>query len=161
MRWYLSKFKIRPSKGCNAKTVTNIEKSFTFFVVSYLTQLYQPKNQITVWQMSIPQSYLFPHPFHTLSGRTGSALVWHTRGRVLESRLVQHLLRFVSRVSTMQYVELMEYCPWGWVCDQSIGSNSHDAILRSWLWSTATGSSPFGYFSILLQVVGNWLHILC
>ena len=29
------------------------------------------------------------------------------------------------------------------------------AIVRSWLWSTATRSSPLGYFSKLLQVVDN------
>ena len=45
-------------------------------------------------------------------------------------------------------------------CDQSIGSSVSDAIVRSWLWSTATGSSPLGYFSKLLQVVDNWPHIL-
>ena len=45
----------------------------------------------------------------------------------------------------------------GGECDQSIGSTVSDAILRSWLWSTstATRSSPFGYFSRLLQVVDN------
>ena len=30
-----------------------------------------------------------------------------------------------------------------------------DAIVRSWLWLTATRSSPLGYFSKLLQVVDN------
>ena len=29
-------------------------------------------------------------------------------------------------------------------CDQSIGSTVSDAIVRSWLWSTATRSSPLG-----------------
>ena len=32
-------------------------------------------------------------------------------------------------------------------CDQSIGSTVSDAIVRSWLWSTATTSSPLGQFS--------------
>ena len=32
--------------------------------------------------------------------------------------------------------------------------------VHSRLWSTATGSSLLGYFSTLLQVVDNWLHIL-
>ena len=40
-------------------------------------------------------------------------------------------------------------------CDQSIGSTDSDAIVPSWLWSTATRSSPLGYFSRLLQVVEN------
>ena len=42
----------------------------------------------------------------------------------------------------------------GWEgCDQSIGSTVSDAIVRSWLWLTATGSSPLGYFRKFLQVV--------
>ena len=40
-------------------------------------------------------------------------------------------------------------------CDRSIGYTVYDAIVRSWLWSTATRSSPLGYFSRLLQVVDN------
>ena len=32
-------------------------------------------------------------------------------------------------------------------CDQSIASTVSNAIVRSWLWSTATRSSPLGYFS--------------
>ena len=43
----------------------------------------------------------------------------------------------------------------GWVCDQSIGSTVSDAIVRSWLWLTATRSSPVGCFSALLKVVDN------
>ena len=45
-------------------------------------------------------------------------------------------------------------------CDQSIGSTVSDAIVRSWLWLTATRSSPVGCFSALLQVVDNWPHFL-
>ena len=44
---------------------------------------------------------------------------------------------------------------WGGGCDQSIGSTVSDAIVRSWLWLTATRSSPLGCFSALLQVVDN------
>ena len=40
-------------------------------------------------------------------------------------------------------------------CDQSIGSTVSDAIVRIWLWSTATRISPFDYFGRLLQVVDN------
>ena len=40
-------------------------------------------------------------------------------------------------------------------CDQSIGSTVSDAIVRSWLWLTATRSYPLGCFSTLLQVVDN------
>ena len=42
-----------------------------------------------------------------------------------------------------------------WGCDQSIGSTVSDAIVRSWLWWTATRSSPLGCFSRLLQVADN------
>ena len=37
--------------------------------------------------------HLLSSSIYTLSGRTGSALVWHTRGRAFESRLVQQVLR--------------------------------------------------------------------
>ena len=40
-------------------------------------------------------------------------------------------------------------------CDQSIGSTVPGVIVHSCLWSTATKSSPLGYFSRLLQVVDN------
>ena len=40
-------------------------------------------------------------------------------------------------------------------CDQSIGSTVSDAIVRNWLWLTATRSSPVGCFSALLKVVDN------
>ena len=40
-------------------------------------------------------------------------------------------------------------------CDQSIGCTVSDPIVSSCLWSTATRSSPLGYFSRLLIVVDN------
>ena len=43
----------------------------------------------------------------------------------------------------------------GGECDQSNGSTVSDAIVRSWLLSTATRSSSLGYFSRLKQVVDN------
>ena len=55
------------------------------------------------------------------------------------------------------HVALRGYCPahegGGW--DQSILSTVSDAIVNSWLWLTATRSSPLGCFSTLLQVVDN------
>ena len=49
-----------------------------------------------------------------------------------------------------------KYCPRGLGCDQSIGSTVSDAIVRSWLWSTATRSSHRATSVALLQVVNNW-----
>ena len=83
---------------------------------------------------------------YTLSGRTGSALAWHTQRSVFAPRLLQKVLRFVARIYTMQYVEHRGYCP---VCGggQSIESTVSDAIVHNWLWSTATGSCQLRYFS--------------
>ena len=93
---------------------------------------------------------------YTLSGRTGSALVSHTRGRVFERRLLQQVLRFVGRVYTgVPYVELRGYCHEDRGCDQSIGSTVSDAILHCGLWLTETRSSSLCNFSILPQVVDN------
>ena len=44
-------------------------------------------------------------------GRTGSALVWHTRGRVFEPWLMQQVLQCVGSFYTVQYVELRGHCP--------------------------------------------------
>ena len=43
---------------------------------------------------------------YTLSGRTGSALAWHTQGCVFKPRLPQQVLRFLARIYNVQYVEL-------------------------------------------------------
>ena len=76
----------------------------------------------------------------------------HVRGSLSAASLV-----ICCRHCTVQNMELRGYCP---VCDQSIWSSVSDAIVSSWLWSTATRSSPLGYFSKLPQVVNNWTHIL-
>ena len=44
--------------------------------------------------------------------------------------------------------------------NSQLDSTVSDAIVRSWLWLTATRSSPLGFFSTLLQVVDNLPHIL-
>ena len=43
-------------------------------------------------------------------------------------------------------------------CNQSIGSTVFDAMVRSWLWSTAS-SSPLGYFSKLLKLTPHFVII--
>ena len=62
-------------------------------------------------------------------------------------------LRF-ALIYTMQ-VALRGTAHEGGGCDQPIGSTVSDAIVRTWLWLTATRSSPLGCFSTLLQVVDN------
>ena len=100
----------------------------------YLTNYHKHNTATDYWD------YCF-----ALSGSTGKALVWHTRGLVFEPRLLQQVLRFVGRVYTVelrgaQGVLLMRMVG----CDQSNGSTVSDAFVRSWLWSTAHRSSPLG-----------------
>ena len=83
---------------------------------------------------------------YILSGRAGSALVWHSRGRVFESRCSKscHLQAALTPCNTWSSGGTAHD---GRGCDQSIGSTVSDAIVRSWLWSNATRSSPLDYFS--------------
>ena len=84
---------------------------------------------------------------YKLSGRTGSALVWHTRGSVSEPPVAAASLRFEGRVYTLQYVELREY-----IAHEGGGATSQfdHHLLRhcqSLSWSTASRSTLLGYFS--------------
>ena len=91
--------------------------------------------------------YLFYTPY-TPSGHTDSVLAWRSDDRSFASQWLQQVLWFLARICTVQYVELRGYCPvYGWGNGQSIGSSVSDAIVRSWLWSTSTESSPLGFFS--------------
>ena len=83
-----------------------------------------------MFQLQMGQ-YVFVFLSYTLSGRTGSALVWHTHGRVFEPRLTRQVLRFVRRVYTVQYAELKGTADEGGGCGQSIGCTVFDAIVRS------------------------------
>ena len=83
----------------------------------------------------------------TLSGRIGKVVASHAaveRSSPTEAALIYTM-----------HEALRGYCPEGRGCDQSIGSTVSDAIIRSWLWLTATRSSPLGYFGRLLKVVDN------
>ena len=84
----------------------------------------------------------------------GCLACWRFQGCKLESRL------WLSCTDLYYARGAQGDCPWGLMCDQSSGSTFSDAIVRSWLWRTATRSSPLGCFSRLLQVVANWPHIL-
>ena len=94
---------------------------------------------------------------HTPSGRIGKVVAVHAEGcKVARSNpCVAELHRFIlcTRRSGGTTDE-----GGGW--DQSIGSTIFDAIVLSWLWSTATRRSQLSYFRRLLQVVDNWPHIL-
>ena len=97
---------------------------------------------------------------HTLSGRNGSALVWYSEGRTFAVSSVQQVMWFAAQPALQCAIRGAQgVLPRGG-CNQSIRSTVSDAIVRSWLWLTATRGSPFCYFSKLLQVVDNWNHIL-
>ena len=59
---------------------------------------------------------------------------------LVDSPLILHRFLLCSRRSGITAYE-------SGGCDQSIGSTFSDAIVRSWLWSTATRSSPLGSLS--------------
>ena len=85
---------------------------------------------------------------NTLSGPKGSALAWHTQD-------AYSILSCSSKSCNV----LSEFTPFNtWSSQgtaQSIEPTISEDIVRCWLWSTATRSSLFGYFSRLLQVVYN------
>ena len=87
----------------------------------------------------------------TLSGRICKVVASHAEGCKIESLLwLSCTDLYYARGA--QGVLLMRV---GGGCDQSIGSTVSDAIVRSWLWSTATRSCSLGYFSRLGEVVDN------
>ena len=88
---------------------------------------------------------------YTLSGRIGKVVTSHAE--------VARAIRAEAALINTMHEALREYCPWGCGCDWSIGFTVSGAIIRRWLWSTATRSSPLGYFRRLLQVVDNRPHI--
>ena len=84
---------------------------------------------------------------YTLSGRIGKVVASQFQGRFpVEQRLHRFIL--CTRPSGGTAHECGKR-------DKSIESTVSDAIVRRWLWSTASRSSPLGYFSRLLQVVDN------
>ena len=85
--------------------------------------------------------------FSTLSSRIGKVVASHAAENV-RFPLRLHWFILCTRRSGGTAHE------GGWY-DQSIGSTVSDAIVRSWLWLTATRNSPSGCFSRLLQVVDN------
>ena len=105
--------------------------------------------------------------FEFLSMLTYLVRLWVAQSAVLCSCLQYGYKRFYYMVAShwLHWFILSMWRSWGTAhegggCDQSIGSTISDAIVCSWLWLTATRSSPLGGFSTLLHVVDNWPHIL-
>ena len=113
---------------------------------------------------AIPQQlflycYVHPHPLSqsTLSSRIGKVVASHAEGCKVAGS--DPGCGWAAPIYTM-HEALRGYWPWGWgVRPVNLIS---DAIVRSWLWSTATRCSQFGYFNRFLQVVtvDNLPHIL-
>ena len=75
-------------------------------------------------------------------GSTGKAVASHAE----ISRSNPGLTKAVPIHMYCVLVVLRGYCPVkAGGNGQSVGSTVSDAIVRSWLWSTATGSHPLGY----------------
>ena len=104
-------------------------------------------------------SLLFKMYFgYTLSGSIGKVVASHAEGPMVARS--NPGCGWAAPIYTMHEALRRYTVHEGGGCDQSIGSTLSDAIVGSWLWSTATRSSPLCYFSRLLQVVDNWPHIL-
>ena len=96
------------------------------------------------------------------------AVRWSGIPKVARSRLAQCSKSCdLQPHCSVQYVELRGYCPvLGGGRDQSIGSTVSDGIVHSWLWLTATRSSPLGYFvahatwHTFSSLVFSYLHLI-
>ena len=84
---------------------------------------------------------------YTLSGRMGNVVASHAeaaRSSPAEDALIYTM-----------HEALREYCHEGGGSDQSIGSTVSGAIVRSWLWSTATRTSPLRFFKSTAETTGT------
>ena len=90
----------------------------------------------------MPDQRLF---HYTLSGRIGKVVASH-------ASVARSIPAEVALIYNM-HEALRGTAHEGGRSDQSIGSTVFDAIVRSWLWLTATRSSSLGRFSTLLQVI--------
>ena len=92
---------------------------------------------------------------YTLSDRIGSALAWHTNGRTIETQSVSKSCDLQCACAYTSRAQGALPCKgWGVTASQ-LDLPSLDAIIHSWLWSTATGSCPWATSVALLQVVDN------
>ena len=84
-----------------------------------------------------------------MSGHKGKVVAAHADRCRVDSWLRLHRLILCTRRSEGAAHEGVP----GEECDELLRFTVSDAIVRSWLCSTAARSSPLGYFSRLLQVV--------
>ena len=115
-------------------------------------------NEITIFYRGLLASLWFcfwkhwliimPMRPHSLSGCIDKVVALHAES--CTATRSNPISDWAGPIYTMHEV-LRGYCPWGWGCYQSILSTVSNAIVCSWLWSTATRSSPLGYFNRLLK----------
>ena len=94
------------------------------------------------------------------SGRTGSALAWHSEGRTFAAHWLQQVLWFVARIA------LCNTWSSGGTALCRVGGATSQLDLPSLTLLSIAGcdrlqlGAPIGYFSKSLEVVDNWTHIL-
>ena len=97
---------------------------------------------ILLQKSQLLKSYIIIAKSHTLCGRIGKVVASYAERCKVDCRHRLHRFIMCTRRSRGTAHE-------GEVNGQSIGSIISDAIVRRWLWSTATRSCPLDYFSSL------------
>ena len=83
---------------------------------------------------------IFSHLYPEWPHRQGGCLVcWRLQDGIPAAAELHRFMLFTRRSGGTAHE--------GRGCDQPIGFTFFDTTVRSWLWSTATRSSPLGYFS--------------
>ena len=135
------------------------------FVENRKTEWTREKLNIT-WRGITDDSMPIPFSIGIVNMELVNLICHHYTLSGPQARWLPRMLRLHVRFPLRMHCFILCTRRWGSTahegggCDQSIESTVSDAIIRSWLWLTATRSSPFGWFSTLLQVVDNWPHIL-
>ena len=138
-----------------------------FFWTSWSLDRSFPRRKLTIlWIVVLFLIYFLVrfliYAFYTLSGRTGSALARHIQGRAFAPRLLLQVFRFVARIYTVQYLELMGYCPLygGGVIASQLDLLSLMPLSVAGCGQLQLGAHYRATSVALLQVVDNWSHIL-
>ena len=128
---------------------------FVYWLVSWCWGLLADRVYITLSQPAPPtsfnnnsktmKSHIFSwNPYTEWPYRQGGCLIcWRLQGQLPSQAAPIYTL----------HEEIGGTAHEGGVKSKSIGCTISDAIVRSWLWSTASRSCPLGYFSRLLQVI--------